>query len=237
MSGNLEMIYTSYWHVCGPDTRLIFYCWLVSLGRIMINSSTGWLLYQYMIQDNQIFLTQYDDLLYNLCYRDELTSQSVVVAHRLLLTHWPLGCMQVIVQGYFYTPTQRSCGGYIGFTPSVCQSICPSVRPTSRVHSVVPTVLVGSIWYLHILSSNFRRCVMCKENWIFGIFLKFVTLTMSSFDLIWCESLPWVNIGRRGVSQNAGVLVVLVQTRFTNWYLGHFRQIGLSLGRQQPCGC
>ena len=67
---------------------------------------------------------------------------------------------------------QRSCwwGVYcIGFTPSV--------RPASRVRSVMPTVLVGSISYLHILSSNFRRCVACniscKFEWQFlAIFLN-----------------------------------------------------------------
>ena len=39
--------------------------------------------------------------------------------------------------------------------------VCPSVCPASSVRSVAPTVLVGSISYLHILSSNFRRCVAC----------------------------------------------------------------------------
>ena len=54
-------------------------------------------------------------------------------------------------------------GGYIGFTtpPPPAQrscwwvywfhSVCPSVRPASHVHSVAPTVLVGSISYLYIL--------------------------------------------------------------------------------------
>ena len=53
-------------------------------------------------------------------------------------------------------------GGYIGFTPSVRPSICPSVSPTFRVCSVAPTVLVGSISYLYILLSHFRRCDTCK---------------------------------------------------------------------------
>ena len=38
------------------------------------------------------------------------------------------------------------------------------VRPASRVRSVAPTVLVGFIWYLYILSSHFRRCVACKVS-------------------------------------------------------------------------
>ena len=54
-------------------------------------------------------------------------------------------------------PAQWSCWGYIGFTPSVRLSVRPScVRPASRVRSVAPTVLVGSISYLYILSNNFR---------------------------------------------------------------------------------
>ena len=58
-----------------------------------------------------------------------------------------------------YPPKYEVVGGYIGFTPSVRPSVCPSVHPASRVRSVAPTVLVGSISYLYILSSNFRRCV------------------------------------------------------------------------------
>ena len=52
-------------------------------------------------------------------------------------------------------------GGYIGFTPSVRPSVRLSVR-ASRARFVAPTVLVGSISYLCILSTNFRRCVPWK---------------------------------------------------------------------------
>ena len=45
---------------------------------------------------------------------------------------------------------------------SVRPSVCPSVRPASRVCSVVSAVLVGAFSYSYVLSSNFRRCVMCK---------------------------------------------------------------------------
>ena len=85
-------------------------------------------------------------------------------------------------------PAQRSCWRYTGFTPSVR----PSVRPASRVRSVAPTVLVGSISYLYILSSNFRRCVVCKVSG------------------------KITSMGQRGKSQNAGVLVVLVII-YLNW--------------------
>ena len=113
-------------------------------------------------------------------------------------------------------------GGYIGFTPPVHPPVRPSarppVRPASGVRSVAPTVLVGSISYLYILSSKFRRCVVFKITYtivkwilILAIFLTFVTFYYVLFWLgSWCESLAWVIMGRRGVSQNAGVLVVLV---------------------------
>ena len=34
----------------------------------------------------------------------------------------------------------------------------------NRVRSVSSTILIGSISYLHILSSNFRRCVACNAR-------------------------------------------------------------------------
>ena len=81
-------------------------------------------------------------------------------------------------------------GGYTGLTLSVWQlrSNSPkmSVCEQNRVHSVSTTILIGSISYLHILSSNFRGCVACNvcfKIWNFGKFFKFVTLTLSSFDL------------------------------------------------------
>ena len=69
-----------------------------------------------------------------------------------------------------------------GFIYDDAVNFTVDVRPASRVGSVAHTILVGSISYLYILSSNFRRCVACKI-WIFGNFLKFVTLTLSYFDL------------------------------------------------------
>ena len=89
-------------------------------------------------------------------------------------------------------PAQQSCWGVYWF-----HSVHPSVRPASRVRSLVPTVLVGTISYLYILSSNFRRCVACKvackifKIWIFGNFFKLVTLTLSSLtlDLVWIPSM------------------------------------------------
>ena len=74
---------------------------------------------------------------------------------------------------------------YIGFTP-----FRPPVRATSHVRSVVPRILVGSISYLCILSSNIRGCVVCKVS---------------------CK-ITWIIMGWQRVSQNEGILVVLVMT-------------------------
>ena len=82
--------------------------------------------------------------------------------------------------------------------PSVRPSVCPSICGQNRVRSVSSTIVVGSILYLYILL-NFWQ--------IFGIcYFDFVFL----WHGIWSESLVWVIMGQRGVSQNAGILVVLV---------------------------
>ena len=114
-----------------------------------------------------------------------------------------------------HTHTTKLFGGYIGFTLSVRPSVRPSVCPASRVPSLAPTVLVGPFSYFYILSSNFRRCVLCKVTckiWNFGNFFKICNFDFVFFWLgIWCESLVWLILGRWGVvSQNAGILVVLV---------------------------
>ena len=72
-------------------------------------------------------------------------------------------------------------GGYTGITLSICPSVDRIVSPLYlQQYSLDP------FSYLHILSSNFRRCVACNARfkiWNFGKFFKFVTLTLSSFDL------------------------------------------------------
>ena len=44
----------------------------------------------------------------------------------------------------------------------VCLSVRLSVCGQNLVRSESSTILVGSMWYLHILSSNFIRCVTCN---------------------------------------------------------------------------
>ena len=74
---------------------------------------------------------------------------------------WVLGLASLVsVQNIIIPPpaSTKLKGGSTGFTLSVRLSICGQ----NHVHSVFATILIGSISYLHILSSNFRRCVACN---------------------------------------------------------------------------
>ena len=88
----------------------------------------------------------------------------------------------------YTTLFQRSWKGVYWFhlvRPSIL-NVCGQ----NRVRSVSLKILFGSILYLHILSSNFRRCFACKvffkirKIWSFGKFFKFVTLTSSCFRFV-----------------------------------------------------
>ena len=130
------------------------------------------------------------------------TSPDQCVFHNVSVSsvEW-VSCRNIIIPS-----AQKSCWGYIGFTPSVCPSVStfvrPSVLPAFRVHSVLPTVLVGSISYFDILSSNFRRCVACKVSCKISTFGFLAIFLICNFDFvlfwlwIWCESLVWVIMGR-----------------------------------------
>ena len=111
--------------------------------------------------------------------------------------------------------------GYIGFTLSVCPSVglsvCPSVPHPVSVRSVAP----GQFWLdpFHIYTSYQATSegvshVKFLANFVNLNFWQFLSICNFDFVLfwlgIWCESLVWVIMGRRWVSQNAGVLVVLV---------------------------
>ena len=126
--------------------------------------------------------------------------------------------LALLVLGHLlYLPHNKVVGGVYWFH-SVRPSVRPShVRPASHVRSIAPTILVESISYLHILSSNFRRFVACQVSCKMSKFDFWQFFKICNFDVlfwlgIWCESLVWVITGRRGVSQNVGVLVVLVLT-------------------------
>ena len=126
-------------------------------------------------------------------------------------------------------PAQRSCwGGYIGFTPSVRLSVRPSVPRPSRIPCPLCS-FYSSGWihfiFIHLIKELYKVCRMqgFLQNLKFWQFFKICNFDFVLFWLgIWCESLVWVIMGRQGVSQNAGVLVVLVKI-LANWtvYLYH----------------
>ena len=133
---------------------------------------------------------------------------------------------------FFIPPLQRSWKG--GFLNSPCPSFCPSIYGRNRGCSVSSTILTRSVSYLHILSSNFRRCVVCKFiakfqklkfRQIFQICNFDLVLFWSNMFLIQYESIVWVISWRsRGFPQNAAVLVVLFSPPaflWCVWYINH----------------
>ena len=112
-----------------------------------------------------------------------------------------------------YTPSHNEVvGGYIGFTPSVCPSVHPSRIPCALCSAY-------SSGWIHIYTSYQATSedVSCVK-----FLAKFKNLNFWQFFLncnfhfvffwlgIWCESLVWIIMGQQGVSQKAGILVVLV---------------------------
>ena len=74
------------------------------------------------------------------------------------LAHHHIESLNCFIYSSNYTHrTMKLLGG-------ILVSLRPSVRPSvpHPVSALAPTVLVGSMSYLYILSSIFRRCVMCK---------------------------------------------------------------------------
>ena len=101
------------------------------------------------------------------CMRPLLFSWLQIICIILSHIYW-LSDISIIIPH-----AQCSCWGVYWFH-SVRLSVCPSVRPTSRVRSVAPSVLVGSISYLYVLSSSFRcRVWSCLQNCKIWIFWQF----------------------------------------------------------------
>ena len=118
-----------------------------------------------------------------------------------------------------YTPAQRSCWGVYWFH-SVCLSFHPSVP-----HPLCSAYNSGWIHFIfiHLIKQlYFGRWVTCKVSCETSKYKFWQCLKICNFDFvlfwlgIWCESLVWVIVGRQGVSQNAGILVVLVISLHTH---------------------
>ena len=108
-----------------------------------------------------------------------------------------------------------SCGGIlVSLCPSVGLSVRPSVpHPVSALWRLQFWLDPFHIYTSYQATSEGVLCVnfLAKfKNVNFWQFFKICNFDFVLFWLgIWCESLVWVIMGRRGVSQNAGILVVL----------------------------
>ena len=98
------------------------------------------------------------------------TLVQVMASCWMQLSHYSNRCWFVVsdVLWHIYTPrfyeVERGVYWYHLVRLSVRPSVRLSVCGQNRVRSVSSTILIGSISYLHILSSNFRRCVACNAR-------------------------------------------------------------------------
>ena len=82
------------------------------------------------------------------------------------------------------------------FCPSIHLSLCPSVPLSvcgqNHVRSVSSTILIGSISYLHILSSNLRRCVVWNASFKIKKFdFVFFWLGIQYDSMVWVIMRQW----------------------------------------------
>ena len=113
----------------------------------------------------------------------------IVICKLFAKTRWMKGIDKIAISeilpwwtdGYYTPPHFNKVERGVYWFHLVRLSVCPQ----NCVRSVSSTILVGSILYLHTFSSCLIRCANIKwiQIWNFGEFFKFVTLTLSSFDL------------------------------------------------------
>ena len=101
----------------------------------------------------------------------------------------------------YYTPRFNEVDRGVYWYHLVRLSVCGQ----NRVRSVSSTILIGSISYLHILSSNFRRCVACNARFkIHLTFWRIFKICNFDFVIFWLgiryDSMVWVIMRQRGVS-------------------------------------
>ena len=87
--------------------------------------------------------------------------------HDLLFSSYPRSKFDIY---HIYTPRFNEVERGVNWFLLVRLSVCGQ----NRVRSVSSTILIGSISYLHILSSSFRRCVAC------GVSLKILANSLNS---------------------------------------------------------
>ena len=129
-----------------------------------------------------------------------------IVLHLISTWNISLNLTKINMRWYFIIIPPASTklkGGFTGITLSVCPSVRPSVCGQNRVRSVSSTIFIGSISYLHFLSSNFRRCVACNARFkiikidFFAIFFKICNFDFVYFWLwIQYDSMVWAIMRR-----------------------------------------
>ena len=137
----------------------------------------------------------------------------------LRLLWWPPTESSVSMVSLLYPPLNEIEGGYTGFTLSVYPFVRLSDCGQNLVRSVSSTILAGSISYLHISSSNFRKCVACVkfvsklkkiEVLANSLNLSLSLCLVSTWEPTWNNSMGNHSWGGGGYPQNAGILVGLV---------------------------
>ena len=118
----------------------------------------------------------------------------------------PVASNSITAEYWFYPPLQQSWNGVYRFYHAGL-SVC------GRNHC--PLGIFNNMCWIYfisiILSSNSKKCVACKGLYKIIIFSKFLKLmTVLIWLGIWYESIVWVIMEWRGISQNAGILVALV---------------------------
>ena len=97
----------------------------------------------------------------------------------------------------YHTPTRKGSYWFHVVRPSACRQ--------NRVRFVSSTILTGSISYLHMLSSSFRRCIACNFvskfwNRNFRHFLKEIVICdfvwFLTWNPIWINSMGNIKMGR-----------------------------------------
>ena len=110
----------------------------------------------------------------------------------------------------YYTPRFNEVKKWVyWFHLAVRLSVLLSICGQNRVRSVSSTILVRSISYLHILWSNFKRCITCKvcvniQKLKKLKFWQIISICNFDFVFFWLgiqyDSIVWVMIKQWGVS-------------------------------------
>ena len=124
--------------------------------------------------------------------------------------------LQLLMPWHLVSPShQQLCYYTPELLGGILVSLCPCVRPSRILCALCSTYSPAWIQFIFIHFIKQLQNVCCVQSFLqnlnFWQFLKICNFVLFWLG-IWCESLVWVIMGRWGVSQNAGVLVVLVDS-------------------------